>query len=81
MPAIVEKVAILEIDIEYRKELHELRNDYPLAPDKIEIKKEILPNYQLKIAEFYNIPIDNVKKLAPFLVKKYELHYEILRLY
>ena len=81
MPAIVEKVAFLEIDIEYRKELHELRNDYPLAPDKIEIKKEILPNYQLKIAEFYNIPIDKVKKLAPFLVKNYVLHYEILRLY
>ena len=60
MSAIVQKVAFLEIDIEYRKELHELHNDYPLAPDKIEIKKEILPNYQLKIAEFYNIPTGNV---------------------
>ena len=60
MSAIVQKVAFLEIDIEYRKELHELHNDSLLAPDKIEIKKEILPNYQLKIAEFYNIPTGNV---------------------
>ena len=37
-------------------------NDYPLAPDRIETKKEILPSYQLNIADFYNIPIGNVKK-------------------
>ena len=37
-------------------------NDYPLAPDKIETKKEILSCYQLNIADFCNIPIGNVKK-------------------
>ena len=31
-------------------ELQELHNDYPLAPHKIEIKREMLPDYQLKIA-------------------------------
>ena len=36
------KVCILETDFEYRKELRELHNDYPLAPDKIEIKREML---------------------------------------
>ena len=25
---------ILEVDLEYSKELHELHNDYPLAPEK-----------------------------------------------
>ena len=25
---------ILEVDLEYTKELHELHNDYPLAPEK-----------------------------------------------
>ena len=50
------KVCILEIDLEYPKELHELRNDYALAPDKIEIKREMLSEYQLKIADLYNIP-------------------------
>ena len=32
---------VLEIDLEYPKELHELHNDYLLAPNKIEIKKSI----------------------------------------
>ena len=58
------KDCVLEIDLEYPKELHELHNDYPLAPDKREIKREILSNYQLKIANFWNIPIGNAKKLV-----------------
>ena len=56
---------VLEVDLEYPKELRQLHNDYPLAPDKIEIKKEILSGYQLKIADLYNVPIGNVKKLVP----------------
>ena len=38
---------VLEIDLEYHIELHELRNGYPLASDKIKIKREMLPEYQL----------------------------------
>ena len=56
------KGCVLVVYLEYPKELGELPNDYPLAPDKIEIKTEILSEYQLKIADLYNIPIDNVKK-------------------
>ena len=56
---------VLEVDFEYPKELQELDNDYLLAPDKIEIKREMLPEYQLKIADLYNIPIGNIKKLVP----------------
>ena len=33
------KGCVLEVDFEYPKELQELLNDYPLAPDKIEIKR------------------------------------------
>ena len=29
------KVCIIEVDLEYPKELRELHNDYPLAPEKI----------------------------------------------
>ena len=55
------KSCVLEADLEYSKELRELHNSYCLAPDKIEIKKEMLSNYQLMFADFYNIPIGNAK--------------------
>ena len=41
------KGCVLEVDLEYPKELRELHNDYPLAPDKLEIKREILSDYLL----------------------------------
>ena len=40
------KGRVLEVDLEYPKELRELRNDYPLATDEIEVKREMLPDYQ-----------------------------------
>ena len=57
--------------------------NYPLALDKIEIKREILFDNQLKIADHYNIPIGNVKKLVPNFFDKetYVIHYENLQLY
>ena len=35
-----------------------------ITPDKIGIKREMLSEYQLKIADLYNAPIGNVKKLV-----------------
>ena len=40
------KVFVLKVDLRYPKELCELHNDYPLAPGKIKIKREVLSNYQ-----------------------------------
>ena len=31
---------ILEVDLEYPKKLHDIDNDYPLVPEKINIPKE-----------------------------------------
>ena len=59
------KGCVLEVDLEYPKELWNLHNDYPLAPNKIEIKREMLSDYQLKIDDLYNIHIGNAKKLVP----------------
>ena len=56
------KGCVLEVDLEHPKELCKLHNDYRLAPHKIEIKREMLSNYQLKIADLYIIAIGNVKK-------------------
>ena len=43
----------------------------------------MLSEYQLKIADFYNIPIGKVKKLVPNLFDKerYLIHYENFQLY
>ena len=77
------KGCVLEFDLEYPKELWELHNDYPLAPDKIEIKIEILSECQLKILDLYNIPIGDVEKLVPdvFDKGKYVIHYWNLQFY
>ena len=49
------KGCVLKVNFEYPKELKESHNVYPLAPNKTEIKKEMLSSYQLKIADHYNI--------------------------
>ena len=36
---------ILEVDLEYPDELHELHNDYLLAPEKRKISDDILTKY------------------------------------
>ena len=70
---------VLQVALEYPKELWELHNDYHLAPDKREIKRELLSEYYLKINDLYNIPIGNVKKLVPKEKEKYGIHYENLQ--
>ena len=77
------KGCVLQVDLEYSKELQKLHNDYPLAPDKIEIKREMVYVYQLKIADLYNTPNGKAKKLVPnfFDKEKNVIHYENLQLY
>ena len=60
-----------------------MHNDYTLAPDKTEVKRKIMSEYQLKIADQYNIPILNIKKMVPnfFDKNKYVIHCEKLKLY
>ena len=77
------KGCVLEIDLEYPKELRELYNDYSLAPDKIEINTEMLSDYQIKIADHYNMPTGNIKKLVPnfFDKEKNVIHCKNLQIY
>ena len=77
------KGLILEVDLEYPQELHDSHNDYPLAPEKAKVSKDMLSRYFRKIAEKYNISIGQVNKLIPTLrdKKEYVLHYQNLQLY
>ena len=45
------KGCALEVDLEYPKKWRELHKDYSLAPNKIGIKREMLSDYQSKIAD------------------------------
>ena len=74
---------ILEVDLEYCKELHDLHNDYPLCPEKIEVSNDMLSKYCKDIADWYDIKVGVVKKLIPNLGDKvkYVVHYENLKYY
>ena len=78
-----EKGLILEVDLEYPRELHDMHNEYPDAPEKVKVTKNMLSDYYKKIAEKYNISVGLVNKLIPTLrdKKEYVLHYHNLQLY
>ena len=73
----------LEVDLEYPDELHELHNDYPLAPEKLAVSSDMLSNYCKKIADKYEIKVGDVTKLIPHLGNKtnYVVQYRNLQLY
>ena len=77
------KGLILEVDLEYTQELHDLHNEYPVAPEKAKVSKNMPSEYCKKIAETYKISIGQVNKLIPMLKdkKEYVLHYRNLQLY
>ena len=41
----------IEVDLEYPHKLHELHNDYPLAPEKLAVSGDMLSNYCKRIAD------------------------------
>ena len=53
---------IVAVDLEYPKELHDLHNDYPLAPEQIEVNKveKLIPN--LRDKEKYVLHYKNLKQ-------------------
>ena len=71
---------ILEVDMEYPKELHDSHNLYPLAPEHLQVDNEMLSPFQKD-----NFPLikGKTKKLCPNLYdkEKYVVHYVNLQLY
>ena len=78
-----DKGLILEVDLEYPDELHNLHNDYPLAPEKVKVERDMLSTYCKEIANKFNMSSGLVHKLIPTLgnKEKYVLHYRNLQLY
>ena len=73
----------MEVDLDYPEELHDIHNDYPLAPEKIKIKDNMLSPYCPKIKKENDIKVGGINKLVPNLLskKKYVLHYRTLKYY
>ena len=55
---------ILEVDLEYPEELHELHNDYPLAAEKMKVTKDMLSPYCKTIQEKFGVTIGQIAKLT-----------------
>ncbi|XP_068720593.1 uncharacterized protein [Montipora capricornis] len=77
------KGLILEVDLAYPEELHDLHNVYPLVPEKIKVNKDMLSNYCQEIADKFNVSTGLIHKLIPTLSnkEKYVLHYRNLQSY
>ena len=73
---------ILEVDLEYPEELHNVHNAYPLAPERMVVKKEWMSEYQHELLDV-GVASSEVEKLVPNLYNKnsYVLHYRNLQLY
>ena len=65
---------ILEVDLEYPKELHDLHNDYPLAPERLEVNKveKLIPNLNDK--KKYVVQYENLKLYKSLGMKITHVH-------
>ena len=65
---------ILEVDLEYPKNLHDLHNDYPLAPEQIMVNKvsKLIPNLGNK--KKYVLHYENLKQYLKLGLKLTHIH-------
>ena len=61
---------LLEVDLEYPHELHDLHNDYPCGAEQIKVTQDMLSDYCQRIAEKFGIKSGQVSKLIPTLGNK-----------
>ncbi|XP_015781336.1 uncharacterized protein LOC107359368 [Tetranychus urticae] len=78
-----DKGYILEVDLEYPKELHDSHNDFPLAPHKMVISHDMLSPFAKNLLDkmdYKHIPTE--KLVASFFDRKnYVVHYRVLKYY
>ena len=61
---------ILEVDLEYPAYLHDLHNDYPLAPEKKAINPETMSGYQRRLMADLDLSMPETDKLVLTLEHK-----------
>ena len=78
---------ILEVDLEYPKELHDLHNDYPLAPEVMNVKSNMLSEKQVEIYKLINGSKEPKDETTNKLIlnlndkNKYVVHIRTLQFY
>ena len=78
-----EKGYISEVDLEYPAELHKLHNDYPLAPERLVVTKEMISEYGEHLSEKLRVRFSKIEKLVSnfYDKKEYVLRIRNLQLY
>lgn len=71
---------LFEVDIEYPEDLHDLHNDYPLAPQNIE---GTYSDFMSELMNKVEAKKEKATKLIPNLLnkEKYVVHFRLLQLY
>ena len=74
---------ILEVDLIYPSHLHTRHNDFPLAPEKLNVKKLQLSQFCDNLKQRLQLGDSSIEKLIPSFLPKtnYVVHFKNLKLY
>ena len=66
----------LSFYLEYQKNIYDLHNDYPLAPEKLIVQDDWLSPFCKNLKEKFDLASDKTTKLIPSILnKKKNLYY------
>ena len=77
------KPILFQVDLEYPDHLHDAHRDFPLAPEKLTITREMLSDEMKEFLRVNNLPFSKQERLTQTLLSKegYITHIRNLKLY